>query len=133
MKNIITRIRNNSAFLYAAVGVVNTLVGYGIMYGLTFLGVIPEIANAIGYIVGFLNSYILNKKITFKSTNTHSQDFIRFAVAMIIAYGVNMIVLIITYRICGISEYIAFIISGIAYTLVGYLVSKFWAFSKKNT
>lgn len=119
---------NNSALLYAFVGVINTAVGYGIMYILLFFHVMPELANAIGYVIGFLNSYILNKKLTFKSKNSHKKDFFRFLMAMLIAYIANLIVLILAHRVFGISEYISIIISGIVYTIVGYLVSKFWAF-----
>ncbi|RDU67466.1 GtrA family protein [Helicobacter didelphidarum] len=128
IKTTMTKLLNNSAFLYALVGIANTIVGYSITFGLTFLGVIPEVANTIGTIFGVLNSYILNKKFTFKSQNSHKKDFVRFGIAMGIAYIFSTIIIFITYRILNMNEYIALILGGVTYTIVGYFVSKFWAF-----
>lgn len=55
---------------------------------------------------------------------------VRFGVAMGIAYGVNLLTLIISHRMLGINEYIAQIIAAVSYTITGYIVSKFWAFKQ---
>ncbi|ASM35566.1 GtrA-like protein [Campylobacter sputorum subsp. bubulus] len=39
---------------YLLVGVLNTIVGFGIIFGLMFLGVSPEISNLSGYLVGIV-------------------------------------------------------------------------------
>lgn len=124
MKNIL----QNSAILYIIVGVANTIVGLGTTLLLTYLGVIPEIANTLGTIVGILNSYILNKTFTFKSKNSHKQDFIRFIIAMGISYGASMIVLVCMHRLLHINEYISLLCASVVYTIVGYIISKFWVF-----
>lgn len=120
----------NSAIIYGLVGVVNTFVCWVVMFSLMYFGAIPEIANVFGYIVGFLNSYLLNKKFTFKSNNSHKQDFIRFGVAMGIAYVANFLALLLLYRGMGVNEYISQILATIVYTIVGYLISRFWAFKR---
>lgn len=122
----------NSIFLYALVGVINTAVTWIIMVGLMLLGVIPEVANFIGWVAGFLNSYFLNKKFTFKSKNSHKKDALRFGIAMGVAYVANLLALIIAYRLFGINEYIAQIIAAVFYTITGYLISKFWAFKQDS-
>ncbi len=116
--------------LYGIVGGFNTILCWTIMFGLMWFGVMPEIANFVSYVIGILNSYILNKKFTFKSTNSHKQDFLRFGVAMGIAFLVNLIVLIISHRYFGIDKYISQIIAAIFYTITGYIISKFWAFKQ---
>ncbi|HIV49066.1 GtrA family protein [uncultured Helicobacter sp.] len=119
---------SHSFVLYICVGVANTCVGFGCALLLTYFGVLVELSQTIGTIFGVLNSYVLNKKFTFKSQNSHKQDFVRFIIAMGIAYGASMLVLGITHRILNINEYIALIYAQVAYTLVGYVVSRFWAF-----
>lgn len=130
---MIKKIMNNTAVLYGLVGVANTIVGYGVMALLTFFGFIPEIANIIGYVVGIINSYFLNKKFTFKSKKSHKNDFAKFCIAMGIAYLANLVAFEIAYRIFFINEYISFIISNVVYTITGYLVSKFWVFKQNNS
>ncbi|MWV61333.1 GtrA family protein [Helicobacter saguini] len=130
---MIKKLLNNTAIKYALVGVVNTCVGFGITILLTFLGIIPEIANVIGNAVGILNSYILNKKFTFKSQNTHKRDFTRFIIAMGISYLANLAALSLCYRILHIDKYISLVIAAVIYTITGYLISKLWAFKQKDS
>lgn len=130
MKNI--KILQYSFIKYLMVGMINTLVGFGIIFLLMYGGLLPEIANFIGYLCGFILSFILNKYFTFKSKNYVKSEFIRFALSMGIAYLINLLILVISYRYFGINEYISQIIAGIFYTLSGYILSKFYAFKKLN-
>ncbi len=50
---------------YNLVGVINTLVGFGIIFILMFLGLSPILSNAIGYLIGSSISFILNSTIYF--------------------------------------------------------------------
>ncbi len=100
------------------------------MFGLTFIGLMPELSNAIGYAIAFINSYVLNKKFTFESKNKHKQDFIRFAFATILAYLINLLSLVICFRVFYINEYISLIIANIIYVIVGYILHRFWTFKK---
>lgn len=124
------RVLQTSAVKYAIVGGINTLVCWVVILALTWLSVLPEIANMLGYTVGFANSYFLNKKFTFKSTNSHKQDLVRFGVAMGLAYLINLGVLILCYRVLLIDKYVAQIIAAVFYTISGYVISKFWAFKQ---
>ncbi|MFC3867453.1 GtrA family protein [Helicobacter equorum] len=130
MRKKLQAVLSHSLVLYICVGVINTFVGLGCAFVLTYFGVMVELSQTIGTIFGVLNSYVLNKKFTFKSQNSHKQDFVRFIVAMGVAYGASMIVLSVTHRIFGINEYITLLCAQVAYTLVGYVVSRFWAFKQ---
>ncbi len=113
---------------YLIVGVINTIIGYGVIFILMTIHVMPEIANIIGYMIGIIVSYILNKLYTFKTKNKSKKEFLTFILCMICSYMINLIILIILYRYCGIDKYIATIIAGIFYTLSGYIFSKYFAF-----
>lgn len=123
---------NNTFFKYGIIGIFNTFIGYGLTFYLFYIGLIAELSNFIGYLVGFFISYFLNKKFNFKSTNSHKKDLPKFIISMGIAYIMNLIVLFITYRIFVINVYLSQILAGVVYVFVGYLMSKFWVFGRKN-
>lgn len=93
---------------------------------------IPEIANFIGYFIGFINSYILNKKYNFKTDNAIKEELPKFIFTMFSAYAINIIIFFITYRIWEVNVYISQIIAGIFYLLVGFFFSHFYVFNKKR-
>lgn len=113
---------------YGLIGIVNTVFGYGVIFLLLYLGIVAELSNLIGYILGFFLSYNLNKKYNFKSQNSHKKDLPKFLISMGIAYLLNLLVLVLCYRYFGIDVYISQIIAGIIYTLTGYFLSKMWVF-----
>lgn len=119
---------NNTFIKYGIIGVFNTLVGFGIIFFLFFLGVYPELSNFIGYVIGFFVSYFLNKKYNFKSENSHKKDLPKFLLSMSLAYILNLLVLIICYRYLDVNVYISQILAGTVYVLTGYILSKIWVF-----
>lgn len=120
---------------YLLVGVVNTIFGFSIIFGLMWLeipAITPQVANFVGYFCGFILSYFLNKHFTFESKNSHRRDFTRFAIIMLCAYLINLATLEIALFWLGINKYVAQIIAGIAYTISGYIFSKSFAFKGEN-
>ncbi|MEF1289257.1 GtrA family protein [Vibrio sp. M260118] len=117
---------------YGLVGVFNTIIGYGTTFILFYFQIVPEIANAIGYFIGFLVSYFLNKKYTFSSKRRHREDMPRFFVGMLVSYLANITTFIFLFRFLGVNEFFTQFISGGVYVLVGYSISKLWVFNKEN-
>ena len=82
-----------SMLRFLLVGVVNTLVGAGIMFLLYNLaGCSYWLSSAANYIVGGVVSYFLNKYYTFKNTERSWRQVLRFAlnvaVCWLLAYGI---------------------------------------------
>ena len=117
------------SFCYVLVGICNTLVGYSVIFILIYLGFVPEIANMLGYIVGFINSYVLNKNFTFKSKNSHKHDLLRFGIAMGVAYMAQFIAMSVMYRYYGINVYFAQILGSGVYVFFGFIISLFFVFN----
>lgn len=85
-------------FRFILVGIVNTMVGYGVMFGLWNLAGLHAwgntgywISSAANYIVGSVVSFFLNKHFTFRSQEKGVGVVLRFAlnilVCWLIAYG----------------------------------------------
>ena len=95
---MLKKIFDPTLFRFLLVGVVNTLVGYGVMFGLYNLAGLHLwgdpgywISSAANYLVGSVVSYFLNKYFTFKSRGQSWQEIVRFvlniAVCYFVAYG----------------------------------------------
>lgn len=77
---------------FILVGVINTLVGNGVMFLLYNLcGAGYGISTVANYVVGSIVSYFLNKYYTFKQTKKSLKEVLKFiltiAVCYVIAYG----------------------------------------------
>ena len=67
MKNLLKKLKNSQEFWFAAIGGLNTILDFVILFGLTSLGISSLTANIFSTSITFINSFSLNKKITFKS------------------------------------------------------------------
>lgn len=77
---------------FLVVGVINTLVGTGVMFVLyNFFSVSYWISSAANYVVGSILSYFLNKYFTFQNKEKSLMQIIRFiiniAACYLLAYG----------------------------------------------
>lgn len=80
-------------FRFILVGVVNTLVGYGVMFGLYNLAGLHRwgdtgywLSSAANYVVGSIVSYFLNKHFTFRNREKGARVVIRFVVNISVCY-----------------------------------------------
>ena len=95
---MLKKIFDPALFRFLLVGVVNTLAGYGGMFGLYNLAGLHLwgdpgywISSAANYLVGSVASFFLNKHFTFRSREKGAGVVLRFAlnitVCWLLAYG----------------------------------------------
>ena len=128
-----------SMLRFLLVGVVNTLVGAGIMFLLYNLaGCSYWLSSAANYIVGGVVSYFLNKYYTFKNTERSWRQVLRFAlnvaVCWLLAYGIAKPLAL--RLLAGFDEKLqtnAAMLAGLClYTALNYLGQLFFAFRAKE-
>ncbi len=128
-----------SMLRFLLVGVVNTLVGAGIMFLLYNLaGCSYWLSSAANYIVGGVVSYFLNKYYTFKNTERSWKQVLRFAlnvaVCWLLAYGIAKPLAL--RLLAGFDEKLqtnAAMLAGLClYTALNYLGQRFFAFRAKE-
>ena len=128
-----------SMLRFLMVGVVNTLVGAGIMFLLYNLaGCSYWLSSAANYIVGGVVSYFLNKYYTFKNTERSWRQVLRFAlnvaVCWLLAYGIAKPLAL--RLLAGFDEKLqtnAAMLAGLClYTALNYLGQRFFAFRTKE-
>ena len=92
---------------FLAVGVINTLVGTGLMFVLyNIFSVNYWISSASNYIVGSIVSYFLNKYFTFQNKERSVRQIIRFVVNITLCYLVayGMAKPVVSAVLSGMSE-----------------------------
>lgn len=78
---------------YALVGVMNTVLTLAVIFVLkSFAGVNPWTSNAIGYVAGFINSFVWNKLWVFRSHNHFFRESLKFGLGFLICYGLQFVV-----------------------------------------
>lgn len=98
MMDKLKKIFDPTFFRFIVVGVINTLVGYGVMFGLYNLAGLHTwgdtgywISSAANYVVGSIVSFFLNKHFTFRNQEKGAGVVLRFviniSVCYLLAYG----------------------------------------------
>ncbi len=115
---------------FLTVGAFNTLLGLALIYLLMHFGVDYRVANLIGYVVGFLIAFVLNRNWTFAHRGGWLSSFARWGVVAGIAYGGNLVAVIALHRWLGLDARLAQIGGIPVYTMLSYLGGRYFAFAE---
>lgn len=135
MKKLIMAFFDRKFIIFCLVGVVNTLVGTAVMYGLYNLAHCGYwFSSAMNYVIGSIVSYFLNKRFTFKSSERSWAEIARFviniAVCWLIAYGLAKPLVRMIFS--GLSEKandnLAMLAGMVIFTGLNYLGQRFFTF-----
>lgn len=130
-----SRFIDKKLLTFLLVGIVNTLVGTIIMFGLYNLaGCSYWVSSAANYIVGSILSYVLNKRFTFRHEGRVVQSALRFAaniaVCYFLAYGLAkpLIRLLLEHRSQTMQENVAMLAGMCLFTGFNYLGQRYLVF-----
>lgn len=125
---------------FLLVGVINTLVGSAIMFGLYDLaGAGYWLSSAANYILTSILSFFLNKYFTFRSHGRSFAEVMRFvlniAVCWLLAYGIAKPLML--YLLSGAQEKVrdnvAMLVGMVLFTGFNYLGQRLFAFRAPKT
>ncbi len=110
-------------------GLINTAVGTGIIMLCLHFGMTDYPANACGYGVGFVVSYFLQRKFTFAvKQRASSNEVYRFALAVSVSYGVNLVILTVGRHAGYAGQPLLHLTGMIGYSVTFFLISRFVVF-----
>lgn len=122
---------------FVLVGVINTLVGMAIMFGLYNLaGCTYWVSSAANYILTSILSFFLNKYFTFQNKEKSVSQVLRFAlniaVCYLLAYGIAKPAVLWLLSGAGerMQENVAMLVGMCLFTGFNYLGQRFFAFRK---
>lgn len=118
---------------YGFVGIINTIIGYGVfLIAYEWFLFSPEMANALGYMFGLCAAFILNKIFVFSAGKISFALAARFILAFIVAFSLNQFILILLVQHSPFLPEIAQIFAMAAYTILFYILSKYFVFVQKS-
>jgi putative flippase GtrA len=114
---------------YLMVGVVNTIVGFGIIiFCIEVLDLHPVVANAIGFLIGSAVSFVLNRSFSFRSKVSIATGLPSFVAVVIAGYLLNLAALLAAQKILRLGVYPSQILGVSTYVLAVFFASKWLVF-----
>lgn len=78
---------------FGIIGILNTLICLGTIRILLAAGFNPYTSNVIGYVAGFLNSFLMNKFWNFRSDGSVWNELVLFFITFLFCWSLNVLVL----------------------------------------
>ncbi|MBI4022814.1 GtrA family protein [Candidatus Berkelbacteria bacterium] len=117
---------------FGLIGILNSAVGYLVIFGAMALAdVAPAPANALGYAVGLIVSFGLNRTWNFRSQNAVGHEIGPFLTTFILAYAANLATLQAVLN-AGVNPYLAQLAAGVVYLTVSFVLYKLWVFRPRH-
>jgi putative flippase GtrA len=116
---------------YSLSGVINTVVGYAVIFACMAFGVGATLSNILGYAVGFVISFLQSRHWVFRSAGRIMDDAARFAPAFLVAFAVNFLTLQALLWF-GINPYVAQFGAGGAFVAVGFSLNNWFVFRQRK-
>lgn len=132
---MIRKLLDKTFWKFILVGIVNTLVGTGVMF--LFYNVFHFgywISSASNYVVGSIVSYLLNKHFTFQNKSRSPKVLVRFVlnitVCYLVAYGVAkpVVRMLLSGMSAAIQDNGAMLMGMCVFVVLNYLGQRFFAF-----
>ena len=118
---------------FGVVGVVNTVLGLAIIFAAkAFLGLGDLAANLLGYGLGLVCSFVLNRSWTFRHEGRAFAAFWRFGIAFAVAYVLNLLTVFGLRDAMSVNSYLAQAGGVIPYTISFYLLSAYYVFPARR-
>ncbi|MFT0173169.1 GtrA family protein [Paraburkholderia mimosarum] len=123
----------HASIRFVLVGLSNTALSLTVIWiALKVFGVSDLRANAIGYIVGFVWSFLLNRSWTFRHRGRLASGLVRFTLVCSAAYVANLLVLFFLLERFGGGAIWTQAVGMVVYTVVSYLGSRYYAFPRAS-
>lgn len=116
---------------FVIVGLANTFTGLLLIFACKGLLGMGDIAsNLLGYGVGILLGFLLNKRWTFEDVGRVGPTFARYLAVLALAYIANLATTLYAIDILHLNSYLAQAVGIVPYTMAGYLGSRCFVFTQ---
>ena len=121
---------NEAAYItrYTGSGVINTIVGFIVIFSAMALGFSPVVSNVAGYAVGFMLGFVLSKKFVFRSNGHYVEESVRYLVAFAISFLFNLLVLNLALIYSNLHAVTSQAAAAVSYTVLMYILTRLYVF-----
>lgn len=116
---------------FGVVGIAAMAVHWIVVAVIVPLGIVPLIANIIGFAVAFNVSYIGHRNWTFASEAGHATTLTRFLGVSITSFMLNEAMYSLLLRYTALDYRIALFIVLVAVAALTFVLSRYWAFRQQ--
>lgn len=127
-------------FKFLIVGVINTLVGTVIMFGMyNIIGAGYWVSSITNYVLTSILSFVLNKYFTFQNKTKSFSQIVRFILNILVCYGLAygiakpLVRLLLSGQSKSIRDNVAMLVGMCFFTGLNYLGQRFFAFKDKES
>jgi putative flippase GtrA len=116
---------------YLVAGAGNTAATFALYAALVMVGVDYQLANAIGWVFGLMNAYVLGRWFVFREARApvrSSSQFVQFAIVHVASYALSAFLLLLLVGNWGWDKIAAQAIVIPAVVLVNFTASKYLVF-----
>jgi putative flippase GtrA len=117
---------------YVGSGLINTVVGFIVIFSVMALGFSPMVSNVAGYAVGFTLGFVLSKKFVFRSNGHFVTESVGYLLAFVVSFLLNLLVLRLGLIYLNLHAVLAQFIAAIVYTLTMYVLTRLLVFGSKG-
>lgn len=113
---------------YALSGVLNTVVGFAVIFLLLWLGIPATPANAGGYLAGLLLGFFTAKKFVFRSHGHFTAEGVRYLCAFAASFAANLLVLQVMLNLFHWGAAVAQLPATATFTILMYWLTRRFVF-----
>lgn len=116
---------NLQFFLFIFIGIINTSITLFVIFALRYFNFSIYLANAFGYILGVISSFLLNSKFTF-GVDFALFRFYKFIATVLISYILNIAFIKVIILSFNVHEIYAQLGGMVIYTGSCFIINKLW-------
>lgn len=113
---------------YGLVGLASNAVGYLLYLGLTYLGMGPKMSMTLLYGVGVLQTFVFNRKWSFKFGGAVTPALVRYTTLYAVGYVINFVALILLVDQQGLPHQWVMGVLVLFMAAFFFIGQKFWVF-----
>jgi putative flippase GtrA len=113
---------------YAVVGLVSNAVLYALYLAFTALGVAPKIAMTVLYALGVLQTFLFNKRWSFKDRGPEGAALVRYCIAYGSGYVLNLIILTVFVDRLGLPHQYVQGVTILVIAVYLFLLQRIWVY-----
>lgn len=113
---------------YGIVGLASNAFGYLLYLGLTYLGMGPKLAMSLLYGLGVLQTFVFNKKWSFRFQGAATPALVRYATVYAVGYVINFFALILLVDQMGLPHQWVMGALVLFMAVFFFVAQKFWVF-----
>lgn len=116
---------------YVVVGLVSNMIGYLIYLVLTRIGFEPKLAMSLMYGIGVIQTFLFNKRWSFRFSGAATPALVRYATAYALGYVINLLALMLLVDQAGLPHQLVQGVMIVFVAVMLFLAQRYWVFPQE--